>query len=79
MEAMREAWTDRRLDGLDLKVDRVEQKVSDLEMRVDERFDLVDQRFKKSTVVSAGSNERSTTASAASRIALLRISAPCSK
>lgn len=42
---MREAWTDRRLDGLEHKVDRVEQKVSDLEIRVDERFDRVDQRF----------------------------------
>jgi hypothetical protein len=38
MEAMREAWTDRRLDGLDHKVDQ-------FELRVDERFDHVNERF----------------------------------
>jgi len=45
MEAMREAWTDRRLDGLDHKVDRLEHKVGQFELRVDERFDHVNERF----------------------------------
>jgi hypothetical protein len=34
MEAMREAWTDRRLDGLDHKVDQ-------FELRVDEQMSAV--------------------------------------
>ncbi len=38
MEAVREAWTDRRLDRLDHKVDQ-------FGLRVDERFDRVDERF----------------------------------
>lgn len=42
---MREAWTDRRLDGLDHKVDRLEHKVDQFELRVEERFARVDGRF----------------------------------
>lgn len=40
MEAMREAWTDDRLDDLNRKVD-------DGFLRVDKRFDTVDKRFDK--------------------------------
>lgn len=45
MEAMREAWTDGKLDALNHKVDRVEHKVDEFEKRVDERFDHVNDRF----------------------------------
>jgi 3-dehydroquinate dehydratase len=45
MEAMREAWTDRKLDALNHKVDRVEHKVDEFENRVNERFDWVETRF----------------------------------
>jgi hypothetical protein len=38
MEAMREKWTDERLDDLNLKVD-------DLGRRIDLRFDAIERRF----------------------------------
>jgi len=40
MEAVREKWTDERLDDLNGKVD-------DLGRRMDLRFDSVDRRFKR--------------------------------
>jgi hypothetical protein len=45
MEAMREAWTDRKLDALNHKVDRVEHKVDEFEKRVNDRFDWMEARF----------------------------------
>jgi tetrahydromethanopterin S-methyltransferase subunit G len=45
MEAMREAWTDRRLDGLSYKVGEFERRVDTQFERVDERFERVDERF----------------------------------
>jgi len=45
MEAMREAWTDRRLDGLDHRVDQFELRVDERFDRVDEKFDRVDEKF----------------------------------
>ncbi len=51
MEAMRESWTDDRLDDLNGKVDalRVEMKSDFVAVRGDmsERFDKVDERFDK--------------------------------
>lgn len=45
MEAMREAWTDRRLDGLNDKVDQLEQTIDDRFVWVDHRFDEVNRRL----------------------------------
>lgn len=58
MEAMKEAWTDRRLDGLnhkveelerrmDLRFDQVDGRFNQLEKRVDDRFDHFDSRFNR--------------------------------
>lgn len=51
MEAMREAWTDRRLDGLSHEVGEFERRVDarfeQFEQRVDARFEQVDARFKQ--------------------------------
>jgi 3-dehydroquinate dehydratase len=48
MEAMREAWTDRRLDGLSHKVDEFEGRVGIQFERVDARFDMLEQRVDQS-------------------------------
>lgn len=52
MEAMRESWTDDRLDYLNHRVDdgfkHVDDRFGQFEKRVDERFDDVNRRFKES-------------------------------
>jgi len=69
MEAMRESWTDDRLDDLNGKVDalRVEIKTEFVAARgeidkrfdkVDERFDKVDRRFEKMDERFQGMDER---------------------
>jgi uncharacterized protein (DUF3084 family) len=45
METMREAWTDRRLDGLSHEVGEFEQRVDARFEQVDARFEQVDARF----------------------------------
>jgi hypothetical protein len=49
MEAMREAWTDERLDDLanrmDRGFDRVDKDLRELRGEMDKRFDRVDGRF----------------------------------
>jgi hypothetical protein len=45
MEAMREAWTDERLDYLNHRVDDGFKKVDERFRQVDERFRHVDRRF----------------------------------
>jgi archaellum component FlaC len=47
MEAMREAWTDERLDYLNHRVDDGFKRVDERFKRVDERFEQVDKRFDK--------------------------------
>ena len=51
MEAMREAWTDHRLDDLNHKVDegfkRVDKRFDRFEDEVDTRFNRVDHRFNR--------------------------------
>jgi uncharacterized protein YPO0396 len=46
MEAMRQSWTDDRLDdfaaNVDRRFDEVDRRISDFEQRVDKRFDKVD-------------------------------------
>lgn len=50
MEAMRESWTDerlddfrvetaRRLDGIDAKLEKIDERFERLEARIDEKFD----------------------------------------
>jgi chromosome segregation ATPase len=45
--AMRDTWTDERLDDLNTKVDRGFENVDKRFEEVDKRFDKVDQRFDK--------------------------------
>jgi hypothetical protein len=45
MQAMRESWTDARLDDLNDKVDRGFERVDARFDRVDEKFDRIDERF----------------------------------
>jgi archaellum component FlaC len=45
MEAMRQSWTDERLDDLNRNVDRRFDQVDRRFDKVDQRFELVDQRF----------------------------------
>ena len=49
MEAMREAWTDERLDDLadrmDQGFDRVDRDIRDLRGEMNDRFNRVDARF----------------------------------
>ena len=54
MEAMRESWTDGRLDDLNTRIDQrfdqVDQRFDQVDQRfeqVDKRFDQVDQRFER--------------------------------
>lgn len=51
MEAMREAWTDERLDDLNHKVDegfqKVDKRIDRFEGKVDIRFNRVDDRFNR--------------------------------
>jgi hypothetical protein len=58
MEAMRESWTDDRMDDLSAKVDRIDADVRGLRMEMktefaavrgemDERFDKMEERFGK--------------------------------
>ncbi len=54
MEAMRQSWTDDRLDDLNVKVDRgfaqVDKQFEAVDKRfeqVDKRFDEIDRRFEK--------------------------------
>jgi tetrahydromethanopterin S-methyltransferase subunit G len=51
MEAMREAWTDERLDDLADRMDqgfaRVDARIDRFEDRVDKRFEQIDRRFEK--------------------------------
>lgn len=51
MEAMREAWTDERLDDLSERMDRdfarVDARFDRFESEVERRFDKVDSRFEK--------------------------------
>jgi hypothetical protein len=51
MEAMREAWTDDRLDDLNRKVDEgfrgVDTDIRELRGEMNERFDKVNERFDK--------------------------------
>ncbi len=51
MEAMREAWTDERLDDLSDRMDRdfkrVDVRFDRFEREVERRFDKVDARFDK--------------------------------
>ncbi len=49
MEAMREAWTDERLDDLSKRVDqgfdRVDRDIRDLRAETSSRFDRLETRF----------------------------------
>jgi archaellum component FlaC len=45
MEAMRESWTDDRLDHLSRKVDERFERVDERFDHVDERFEQIDGRF----------------------------------
>ena len=49
MEAMREAWTDERLDDLNEKVDkgfaRVDARFDSMQSHIDKRFDSFEGRF----------------------------------
>jgi hypothetical protein len=49
MNAVREAWTDERLDDLNARVDRgfdrISTDVRDLRAEMDDRFERVDRRF----------------------------------
>jgi chromosome segregation ATPase len=56
MEAMRESWTDerlddfraetaRRLDGIDAKLEKIDERFERLEERLDLKFDRVNARF----------------------------------
>ena len=47
MEAMRQSWSDDRLDDLNLKVDRGFERVDKRFEQVDQRFEQVDERFQK--------------------------------
>ncbi|HEU4905652.1 MAG TPA: hypothetical protein VFT19_05995 [Solirubrobacterales bacterium] len=54
MEAMRESWTDDRLDDLsthiDQRFDQVDQRFKQVDRRfdqIDRRFELIDQRFEQ--------------------------------
>lgn len=47
MEAVREAWTDERLDDLVHGMDRGFDRVDARFVQVDDRFDKVDARFDK--------------------------------
>jgi hypothetical protein len=51
MEAMREAWTDERLDDLtermDRGFDRVDREIRELREDVDARFDKFEARFER--------------------------------
>lgn len=51
MEAMREAWTDDRLDNLNGKVDagfaRMDARFNAMEARMDQRFDAMQAHFDK--------------------------------
>jgi tetrahydromethanopterin S-methyltransferase subunit G len=47
MEAMRQSWTDGRLDDLNLKVDRGFAQVERRFEAVDKRFEEVDRRLEK--------------------------------
>jgi flagellar capping protein FliD len=47
MEAMRESWTDDRLDDLNGKVDALRVEMSDRFDKIDGRFDKIDDRFEK--------------------------------
>jgi tetrahydromethanopterin S-methyltransferase subunit G len=43
--AMRETWTDERLDDLNLKVDRGFELMERRFERIDDKFDRIDERF----------------------------------
>lgn len=49
MEAMREAWTDERLDDLNRRMDRgfdrVDRDIRDLRVEMDSRFNRLEDRF----------------------------------
>jgi tetrahydromethanopterin S-methyltransferase subunit G len=49
MEAMRESWTDKRLDDfsahVDHRFDAVDQRFDAIEKQTDHRFDAVEKRF----------------------------------
>jgi len=47
MEAMRQSWTDDRLDDLNLKVDRLSDRVDRGFEAVDRRFEAMDRRFER--------------------------------
>jgi len=47
MEAMRESWTDGRMDDLSRRIDERFDRVDEQFDRVDERFGRVDERFKQ--------------------------------
>jgi hypothetical protein len=51
MEAMREAWTDDRLDDLNHKVDegfrKVDQRFNRLEAEIDRRFERLEERLER--------------------------------
>ena len=47
MEAMRESWTDDRLDDLNRRVDAGFKQVDERFKQADRRFDKVDHRFDK--------------------------------
>jgi ribosome assembly protein YihI (activator of Der GTPase) len=47
MEAMREAWTDERLDYLNHRVDDGFTRVDERFKWIDERFEQIDRRFDK--------------------------------
>lgn len=47
MEAMRQSWSDDRLDDLNLEVDRGFENVDKRFEQVDKRFEQVDKRFEQ--------------------------------
>jgi hypothetical protein len=58
MEAMREAWTDERLDYLNHRVDYGFKGVDECFRQVDRRFELVDKRFDRVDGELARVNDR---------------------
>ena len=47
MNAMRDAWTDERLDDLTARMEKDFRRVDERFEQVDRRFDKVDQRFER--------------------------------
>jgi hypothetical protein len=58
MEAMRERWTDERMDDLNRKVDELGRRVDNGFNRVEARFERMETRSNASILVSKPSNPK---------------------